>query len=215
MVHHFCFASFLQTDNFLKSARKIALFDFDGTLTYKDSMFEFIVFYHGVRWFYAGMLFLSPFLILHKLGIVGAQTAKEKVLTFFFKDVSLNVFIKKSTEFSIARIPKIIRQSALNELRDLQSSGVEIFVVSASASLWIEPWCTQEKIQLIATELEIKNDAITGKIAGNNCNGAEKAERVKRILSNSDYKIVSAYGDSRGDKEMLSLAEKKYYKHFI
>ena len=152
----------------MKSPRKIALFDFDGTLTYKDSMFEFIVFYHGVRWFYTGMLLLTPFLILHKLGIVGAHKAKEKVLTFFFKGVSLDVFVKKTTEFSIDRIPKIIRPSALNELRELKSKGVEIFVISASASLWLEPWCTQESIQLISTELEVKNNRVTGKITGNN-----------------------------------------------
>lgn len=178
-------------------------------------MLEFIIFYHGRLWFLAGMLLLSPVLILHKLKIISAQKAKEKVLRFFFSGIPIKVFAKSAADFSTGRLPEIIRPSALAEINELKHRDFEIYIVSASASVWLSDWCKNAGVNLIATELEIKNESLTGKLSGNNCNGIEKVFRVKKALCDCDHTIEFAYGDSNGDKEMLSLAKKKFYKHFI
>lgn len=70
----------------------IAFFDFDGTLTTKDTLLEFIKYCKGNNAFYAGFLINSPFLLAYKLKIISNQAAKEKVLQHFFKNTSVDSF---------------------------------------------------------------------------------------------------------------------------
>lgn len=46
------------------------------------------------------------------------------------------------------------------------------------------------------------------------CYGIEKEHRIKEAYMLTSYEHVYAYGDSRGDREMLSLADTKEYKPF-
>jgi phosphatidylglycerophosphatase C len=62
--------------------------------------------------------------------------------------------------------------------------------------------------------LEVKNGVVTGKIDGKNCNGKEKAKRIKQAINLNEYDSIYAYGDSAGDKQMLALATYTYYKNF-
>ena len=55
----------------------IAFFDFDGTITTKDSLLEFIRFYHGDIKTILGILILSPILVLYKMKIIPNYKAKE------------------------------------------------------------------------------------------------------------------------------------------
>ena len=63
---------------------RIAFFDFDGTITTKDTLLEFIKFYKGKYQFYLGFLVYSPFLVAYKLKIIPNYVAKQKVLQYFF-----------------------------------------------------------------------------------------------------------------------------------
>ncbi|GAG97863.1 unnamed protein product, partial [marine sediment metagenome] len=47
-----------------------------------------------------------------------------------------------------------------------------------------------------------------------NCYGIEKVNRVQETYTLSQYEYIYAYGDSHGDKEMLSIANERYYKNF-
>ena len=69
-------------------------------------------------------------------------------------------------------------------------------------------------MDLIATRLEIKDDLMTGKFLTKNCYGIEKVNRVKEAYNLDDYDCIYVYGDSRGDKELLELADKSFYKPF-
>jgi phosphoserine phosphatase len=60
----------------------------------------------------------------------------------------------------------------------------------------------------------VKQGIITGKISGRNCHGDEKVCRIKEHFNVSQFSEVIAYGDSAGDKEMLALAHRRYYKPF-
>ena len=51
-----------------EESEKLAIFDFDGTLTTKDTLLAFIEFTKGKRRLYQELLLLSPELILMKLG---------------------------------------------------------------------------------------------------------------------------------------------------
>lgn len=193
---------------------KIAFFDFDGTITSKDSFIEFIRFTHGDIKFFIGFLVLSPMLIAYKLKIIPNYIAKEKVLKYFFGGISRSDFEKLAQKYSLTCIDSIVKKSALERLEWHKSQGHKIVIVSASIDSWLRPWCEKNDIELIATKLKCVNDKITGKLSTKNCHGQEKANRIKEIYSLNEYNYIYAYGDSKGDKGMLSLADKSYCKYF-
>lgn len=194
--------------------KKIAFFDFDGTITKKDTLLEFIKFSKGSLGFYLGFLINSPYLVAYKLKLISNQKAKEKVLQFFFKGMPLERFQVLCNDFSRQVLPGLIRAKALEEIEKLKSEGVSIVVVSASPENWIRKWADDNSIQTISTRLEIKEGKLTGKILGKNCHGQEKVVRIEESFVLSEYETIFAYGDSSGDKHMIKLASVSYYKPF-
>jgi phosphatidylglycerophosphatase C len=194
--------------------KKLVLFDFDGTITTKDTLLEFILFYRGKRNFFAGLVILSPILALHLLKVIKNWRAKQYFLAWYLKGESVDRFNERCRQFADTKIPKLVRPKALEAIKQYKKEGYHIAVVSASAENWVKPWCDFHELTCIATKLEVKNNAITGNISGKNCYGAEKCSRINEIFRLEDYSEVIAYGDTSGDKEMLDLAHKKFYKPF-
>ena len=192
----------------------IAFFDFDGTITYKDTLFEIIKYQKGKRALYVGLTKLSPWLIAMKLRIISNAATKEKVLAFFFKDTPLQDFQRKCDEFIATKLPLLIRPDALKEINKHKQNNATVVIVTASAENWIAGWFRQKHIECIGTKLEIKDGKITGNIDGKNCNGIEKVNRIKALFQLDAYETILAYGDTKGDKPMLSLAAFAYYKPF-
>ena len=194
--------------------KQIAFFDLDGTITTKDTLLEFLKFSKGKFYFYFAFLLYSPVLVAYKLKIISNQTAKEKMLTFFFGDTSLTDFRELCQRFASEVLPGLLRPKALEEIRQLQNKGIEVVVVSASLEEWIRPWTDAIGAGLIATCLEIRNEKLTGKIQGKNCYGIEKTERINASYDLSAYNKIYAYGDTSADKPMLQLATISFYKPF-
>ena len=71
---------------------RLALFDFDGTLTRRDTFLEFIRFCFGSGRLYAGLLLFSPLLILMKLHLYPNGKAKQQVFSHFFQGMDEHRF---------------------------------------------------------------------------------------------------------------------------
>lgn len=194
--------------------KEIAFFDFDGTVTSKDSMLELARFYKGNAGFYTGMILLLPSLISFKSHLITAQEAKEKLLTYFFGGMHSKSFDALCSKFSEQKLSGLLRKNALDKIAVHKNKGHEVVLVSASAENWIIPFCTENKLGYICSKLEVINDCITGKLNGVNCNGPEKATRIKAQYDLSAYEHIHVYGDSSGDAEMLQLATEKHYRAF-
>jgi HAD superfamily hydrolase (TIGR01490 family) len=194
--------------------RNLALFDYEGTLSTRDTFIAFIIFQKGMARFLAGMLLLSPSLILYRLKLIPNYEAKQRVMRFFFGGQTQEEFNELCNHFAQQKISGLLRHAGMNALRQHQEKGDKVIVVSASAENWVKPWCAQNGIDCIATRLEVKDGKMTGNIDGQNCYGPEKAKRVREALNLSEYGEISAYGDSRGDRELLALAQHKYYRKF-
>lgn len=194
--------------------KEIAFFDFDGTITTKDTLLEFIKFSKGRFRFYLGFLLNAHYLVAYKLKIISNHSAKEKILHFFFANTSIEDFKKYCNDFSENVLPQLIRPKAMEEIIQLQQKNIIVVVVSASPENWIEEWTAKNQLRLIASRLEVKEEKLTGKISGKNCHGDEKVSRICEEFNLSEYNVVAAYGDSKGDKPMLRLATNTYYKPF-
>jgi HAD superfamily hydrolase (TIGR01490 family) len=194
--------------------KKLALFDFDGTITSRDTLLDIALYSKGPMLFFLTICRLVPSFFFFKFKKISNHQFKEKFLELFFKGNSLTTFEKLCLEYTEKRLPKIIRSKALKKIRDLKNENIELAIVSASPELWIKPWAQLNGFsRVIATELEFENGVLTGKLGGLNCYGYEKAERVKQNYNIDDYYIL-AFGDSRGDKELLELAKEPYYRVF-
>lgn len=192
----------------------IAFFDFDGTITTRDTLLEFIKFDRGEAKFWLGFLLNSHYLFAYKTKIISNQLAKEKVLEYFFKGRSETSFAETCSLFSKNILPGLMRPKALEEILKLKSEGKEVVVVSASPENWISHWAREMDVQLLASRLEVKDGKLTGKILGKNCHGNEKVKRITEAYRLDEYQEVYAYGDSSGDRPMLKLAGSGFYRPF-
>jgi HAD superfamily hydrolase (TIGR01490 family) len=194
--------------------QRIAFFDFDGTITTKDTLLEFIKYYKGAARFYLGFLLNSPWLVAYKLKIISNQAGKERILTWFFGNTPQDKFQSRCDSFAAEIIPTLLRSKATQEIALLQQKGFTVVIVSASPEDWLRPWTEKIGVALLASRLETKNNKLTGKLVGRNCYGQEKVSRIKENYELSGYSDIQAYGDTSGDKPMLGLATVSFYKPF-
>ena len=190
----------------------LAFFDFDGTITYQDSFINFARFAVGRKRFVAGMVFLSPLLAACAFGIVPIWTMKKIFLMTFFRGWDKIRFDRMAAAYAETVIPKTVRPRALERIQWHQDQGDKIVVVSASIDAWLKGWCDQYGLELVCSRLEVKAGRITGKFLHRDCIGQEKVKRIKERYNLDDYQKIYAYGNSRGDRDMLRLADEKYYR---
>lgn len=193
--------------------KKLYCFDFDGTLTYKDTMFLYLKFYNASKF---RMQFIKhiPLFTLLKLNLLDAEKVKKSFISSILKGQSKAKIEKKSQEFFDQYYPDIFRENALDFIKNIDYSQTDCYIVSASLDIWVKPFAEKFKMNLIATKAEFKNDIFTGNFVGKNCNGLEKVNRIKEEISAKKYDKTIAFGDTSGDQQMLDWANEGQYKFF-
>ena len=192
--------------------RALALFDLDGTLTWRDTLSDLLCQHFGLGRCLAAGVRLSPWLLGVPAGLVHRDTAKVHVLRHFFGGMPEADFVALGQHYALNCLDRLLRPQARQALDAHRRAGHRVIVVSASVSDWIRPWTESLGIELIASELARRDGRITGELAGPNCRGPEKVRRINAVLDPAAYQPVHAYGDSRGDREMLALADHPVYR---
>lgn len=191
---------------------KILFFDFDGTLTTKDTLLEFILHSCGNIKFLLGFLLYSPLLILMKFGLYPNWKAKQHVFSHFFRGMKIEDFNFLCNKFA-TDCRYLLRPEGVKEMETAMAEGIKIYVVSASIDNWVQPFFDFAKV--LGTQIEVIDGILTGRFISPNCYGIEKVRRIKQVLTEprSHYYII-AYGDSRGDKEMFDYADETHFRPF-
>ncbi|MBP8935590.1 MAG: haloacid dehalogenase-like hydrolase [Prevotella sp.] len=191
---------------------KILFFDFDGTITTKDTLLEFILYSCGKVKFLLGFLLYSPLLILMKFGLYPNWKAKQHVFSYFFRGMKIDDFDSVCRRFAVD-CRYLLRPEAVKDIETAMTEGIKVYVVSASIDNWVQPFFEFAKV--LGTQIEVINGILTGRFMTPNCYGPEKVRRIKEVLTEprSHYYII-AYGDSRGDKEMLDYADEEHFRPF-
>lgn len=190
----------------------LALFDFDLTITSRDSFADFIKYMMGPARFYLGVVCLIPVVILFLMGFIRASRTKELMSMFFFHGKPAAWFAEVASRYSRERLPEIVRKTALERLAWHKERGDTIVVVTGSMDVWLRGWCASQGVDLIATRLEVKDGRITGRFVGRNCSGREKVRRIKEHYDLAGYDYIYAYGDNGADRAMLAIADEAYYR---
>ena len=196
--------------------RKIYAFDFDGTLTTKDTLLEFIRFAKGSGQMFRGFLLFSPLLLLMKLHLYPNWKAKQQLFSYFFKGMNIDDFNALCTRFA-EQNKHLLRPTGIEKVRQaIEEEQATVLVISASIDNWVRPFFDEidKKIQVLGTQIETKEGHLTGQFTTKNCYGQEKVNRLTALYPHREAYELIAFGDSRGDKELLDFADKGFYKPF-
>lgn len=219
--------------------KKIFVFDFDGTLTHTDTLLAFIRFACGPVRMCMGFALYAPLLVLMKLKLYPNYKAKQKVFAHFFRGMTLTRFDALCTAFA-QQSEHLLRPAARSFINTVRPEAYAMAIVSASIDNWVRPFAelylqssnsqdnSQNKSQnnsqnhksslpIIVLGTKVEVDAagcLTGRFATPNCYGPEKVRRIEAVWPHREQYDVSAFGDSRGDKEMLAYADQAYFKPF-
>ena len=195
---------------------QIVAFDFDGTITKKDTLLEFIKFTKGKAAFFKGFLLYSPWLIAYKLKLYPNWKAKQKVFTHFFTGMDKSDFDTLCENFYLKKGKELVRSDAYKCISEYIEKGSIIVIISASIENWVLPFAKALGIfHILCTEIKTdSNGKLTGNFQTANCYGQEKVNRLLSLFPCRESYELIAYGDSHGDKKLLAFADKGYYKKF-
>ena len=198
--------------------KKIYCFDFDGTLTTSDTLLEFIKYAKGRGRFLMVFLMYSPLLVLMKLHLYPNWKAKQQIFAHLFAGMRIEKFDALCRGFA-EESQHLLRPKGITLMHEALVAGAQVFIVSASIDNWVRPFFdirNLKDVQVLGTQIEVEDGKLTGRFKSNNCYGKEKVHRIAEVLKSferSEYEI-EAFGDSRGDKEMLAFADKGHFKPF-
>ena len=190
----------------------LALFDMDGTLTRRDTLSDLLLRQFGVARCLAASIRLAPSLLGVPMGAVHRDHAKVDLLRHFFGGMADETFRAIGRDYALNHLDSLLRPQARERLNWHRQAGHRVVVISASISEWLRPWTDSLGIELLATHMERRNGRLTGELAGPNCRGPQKVERLRALLDPADYHPIYAYGDTAGDTEMLALADHATYR---
>lgn len=192
----------------------IVAFDFDGTLTIRDSFTEFLRWRAGPGAWALGLVKLAPALAAYAKdrdrGRIKAASVRE-----FLLGVNRQTLEAEAAAFAEEIWPRFMRPDALEVWNDWGRRGAHRVIVTASPTTTVAPFARKLRAEaLLGTEFVFDaDDRITGDFAGPNCRGQEKVRRLKAAYG-EDMTLTAAYGDTSGDIEMLAMAQQPGFRVF-
>ena len=193
--------------------RKLYCFDFDGTLTYKDTMFLYLKSYNSGK-FYVNFIKHIPLFILMKMKLMNTEKVKKSFISSILKGEKKNKLEESAQLFLNNYYPHLIRKNALDFISNIDHSKTESLLVTASLDIWAKPFADKFNMKLVSTKAEFVNDFFTGNFSGANCNGEEKVNRILQQIKEEKFDKTIAFGDTSGDKPMLNWAHESYFRFF-
>ena len=189
----------------------VAAFDFDGTLTTSDTLLAFIRFTHGRRRLLLGFLRYAPLLLLMMVELYPRGKAKERIFSHFYRGTSYEQFARWGMDFADVA-ETMLNGRTVAKLRRHQARGHRVCVVTASIEEWVRPVCKRLGVDaVLATRVEVSPDGLlTGRFLCGNCRGKLKVARLLEQFPHRRSYTLYAYGDGRGDAELLAMADRGY-----
>jgi phosphatidylglycerophosphatase C len=193
--------------------RIVAAFDFDGTITTLDTLRDFVRFTVGRDRYAAGLVRAAPWFLGALARVCGRGAAKAHFLAATLGGMTRPELESAAQGYAETRLPALVRPEMVARVQEHGRLGHQLVLVSASPTLYLKYWTARAGFDaLLATELEFQDDRFSGRLAGLNCWGPEKVRRLRQWLGDEPPCRLYAYGDSRGDREMLALADRPWLR---
>jgi phosphatidylglycerophosphatase C len=194
--------------------RPLVAFDFDGTLTWKDSFLAFLAWRAGPRRYLAGLAGLLPALGRYPIHRDRGRL-KAAAVRRFLAGASRGELEAAAQAFAAEHGRGLLRPDAVRAWRRWQADGARVGIVSASPEIVLAPIARALGADfLIGTRLAFDAAGIlTGDLDGANCRGPEKVRRLREAFGDA-VRLEAAYGDTSGDYDMLQIAEEQGFRVF-
>ena len=192
----------------------IVAFDFDGTLTVRDSFTQFLRWRAGAGGWFLGLSRMAPDLAAYAghrdRGKLKAASVRE-----FLKGTPRAQLEADAEAFAGQVWPGFMRYDALACWKDWGEKGAYRVIVTASPETTVAPFARRLGAEaLLGTPLLFDgDDRVAGAFAGPNCRGEEKVLRLRAAFG-EDMQLAAAYGDTTGDTEMLAIADEAGFRRF-
>jgi phosphatidylglycerophosphatase C len=202
--------------------RTVAAFDFDGTLTRRDTLMPFLLEVCGplaVARALAAVAGPAASALMVDLGERGGTghvraAAKERLFVRLLAGKDEAELVTAGQRFAHKLIGSPgLRPDTYERWQQHLAERHEVVLVSASPQLYVDPLARLLGGEAgLGTRLQVGPDGrLTGRLDGPNCRGPEKVRRLDdwlRATGSPDPTAVTvyAYGDSAGDDELLRRA---------
>ncbi len=189
----------------------LALFDFDGTLTMRETFPDFMRYAVPPLRLAIGSVLLAPVVFGYRRGWVAGNPTRASIVQVGLRGVDAARLRAQGEAFARDVLPGVQRPEAMARLAWHRGRGDRIVVVSGGLDVYLAPWCTAQGVELSCSVLAERNGRISG-YAGAQCVGEEKVRRVRALCDPVDYAAVHAYGDTHEDHAMLAMAHHRTYR---
>jgi len=189
----------------------LILFDFDKTLTFTDTLLPLslhLLKRTGKRYNYIKLIYNY---LLFRLSLRDEDVVKKNFCSILVQGKSVNQIDVIVKDFYTEYSGRLFNPVTLKILTSEVNKGNHCFIISSNFSFFLQPLTNIFHINGVeSTTAEVRNDIYTGLISGHNYSKQEKWERAVKLKTEFTYNEIAAYGDSRGDYEMLNNSDKAY-----
>jgi phosphatidylglycerophosphatase C len=193
--------------------RPLAAFDFDGTLTRRDTLVPFLVRACGAAAVGRAVRRIAPLAVKARTGRLASELhhrdASKEALLHELLTGREAAWLEREGERYAQELDARLRPEMLDQLRWHRDAGHELVIVSASLGAYLRPFARAHGFDhVIGVELEAGSSGhLTGRLVGPNVRGPEKARRLRAWLDDRSPAQMWAYGNSSGDSELLAMAD--------
>ncbi|NNE10929.1 MAG: HAD family hydrolase [Ilumatobacter sp.] len=195
----------------MSASTVVAAFDFDGTLTRRDSVVPFLRRFSSRRRF-------ARRLLRHTLRVLPMAARQQRdelravASQLVFAGLPIDRVAAQAELHGSWLAAEGLRRDTVDRLAWHVDQGHRVVIVSASYEHYVRVVAEQlGGPDVLATRLEVVDGLCTGRLDGANCRGPEKVRRLEEWLAglglDRSEVTVHAYGDSAGDDEMLAWAD--------
>ena len=189
-----------------------ALYDFDGTITTKDTTILLLVALLKLRpWRFSGLIWFL-FRMIVASDSVSKQGHKNKAIGYLIKDLS-DMRLSGALKDFRNKVKFLYRPSVVASIDQAIQDGCTVLIVTASPSFAIGDCVSDLPVLVIGTEFEKEENIYTGLLKSENCYGKEKVNRINEWATSNKIvlSVQSAWSDHFSDFDMLSLSAKRYW----
>jgi len=186
----------------------IAIFDLDGTITHRDTLFPLVLRHLARRpWQLLRLLAVLPALLRFAFD-QDRGVLKQALLRMTLRGARRADIALLATEFVRDKIAHDCFADALATIRRHRDAGHYLVLMSASVDFYVPEFGRQLGFdQVISTEVRWQDDRLDGTLISANRRGEEKARCVRLLLAERGSTESFAYGNSASDLPHLQLVE--------
>lgn len=176
--------------------KKIIVYDFDKTLTYRDTLFDFFRFASDKNIYYPFKVivyFIS--MVLTKFNLLSNKTLKSIGVALFLKGLEKKIFINRCENYYLS--------IEFNQLYKKLSfaKDVNYYIVSASFEDYLIP-IFPSFVKILGSTIEYKNGRVER--MGRNCYKIKKVDYLKEI---GVERIDTLFTDSFSDYPLATISD--------